>query len=149
MNCLITPATRRAIGPISGDRGTWVICQGPWQRGKHSFPLAGIDISVYVEDAGAFTTPYRAIQRWLRRENTTLPTEPCAENNDDKFNEGIVPLAEASRRLVDLVDLCRLGGESHGSGGRAGRSRLPAGRGRRGGRDHAKNQQDGTGAGDD
>jgi hypothetical protein len=54
-----------------------------------------IEVSVYVEDPGAFTTPYRAMQRWLRRENTALPVTPCNENNDDKFNAGLVPLAEA------------------------------------------------------
>jgi hypothetical protein len=54
-----------------------------------------IDVSVYVEDSGALTMPYYARQRWLRRENTELPTTPCAENNDDHFNQGLVPLAEA------------------------------------------------------
>lgn len=66
------------------------------ERWKLAPDAKSIDISVYVEDPGAFTTAYRAMQRWLRRENTTLPTEPCAENNDDKFNEGLVPLAHAT-----------------------------------------------------
>ena len=44
----------------------------------------------------SFTTPYHAVQRWLRRENATLPINPCNENNDDHFNQGLVPLAHAT-----------------------------------------------------
>jgi len=67
------------------------------ERWKLAADAKSIDVSVYVEDPGALTTPYRAMQRWLRRENTTLPVTPCNENNDDKFNEGLVPLAHADK----------------------------------------------------
>jgi hypothetical protein len=66
------------------------------ERWKLAPDAKSIDVSVYVEDPGAFTTPYHAVQRWLRRENATLPTNPCNENNDDHFNQGLVPLAHAT-----------------------------------------------------
>jgi hypothetical protein len=66
------------------------------ERWKVAPDAKSIEVSVYVEDPGAFTTPYRAVQRWLRRENATLPLTPCNENNDDHFNQGLVPLAEAT-----------------------------------------------------
>src|SRR6202049_2415148 len=66
------------------------------ERFKLAPDAKSIDISVYVEDPGAFTTPYHAVQRWLRRENATLPINPCNENNDDHFNQGLVPLAHAT-----------------------------------------------------
>jgi hypothetical protein len=65
------------------------------ERWKLAADAKSIDVSVLVEDPGAFTTPYRAVQRWLRRENVSLPLTPCNENNDDHFNQGLVPLAEA------------------------------------------------------
>ena len=54
-----------------------------------------IDVSVYVEDPGAFTTPWRAIQRWRLVDDAPILTVPCNENNGDFFNIGLVPLAEA------------------------------------------------------
>ena len=66
------------------------------ERWKLAPDAKSIDVSVDVEDPGAFTTPYHAVQRWLRRENTTLPVNPCNENNDDHFNQGLVPLAHAT-----------------------------------------------------
>jgi len=66
------------------------------ERWKLAPDAKSIDVSVYVEDPGAFTTPYHAVQRWLRRENATLPLTPCNENNDDHFNQGLVPLAQAT-----------------------------------------------------
>src|SRR5690348_9861764 len=55
------------------------------ERWKLAADAKSIDVSVYVEESGALTMPYYARQRWLRRENTELPTTPCAENNDDHF----------------------------------------------------------------
>ena len=66
------------------------------ERWKLAPDAKSIDISVYVEDPGAFTTPFRAMQRWLRRENAPLPPIPCNENNDDHFSQGLVPLAQAT-----------------------------------------------------
>ena len=65
------------------------------ERWKLAPDAKSIDIAVYVEDPGALTTPYHAIQRWVRRENGALPTNICNENNDDHFSQGLVPLAHA------------------------------------------------------
>jgi hypothetical protein len=54
-----------------------------------------VDVSVYVEDPGAFTAPWKAIQRWRLVEDAPILTVPCNENNGDFFNQGLVPLAEA------------------------------------------------------
>jgi len=54
-----------------------------------------VDVTVDVEDPGAFTTPWKAIQRWQRVEDAPILTVPCNENNGDFFNQGLVPLAEA------------------------------------------------------
>jgi len=54
-----------------------------------------VDVSVHVEDPGAFTTPWKAIQRWRLVEDAPILTVPCNENNGDFFNQGLVPLAEA------------------------------------------------------
>jgi hypothetical protein len=56
-----------------------------------------VDVSIYVEDPGAFTTPWRAVQRWRRVEEAPILTVPCNENNDDHFSQGLVPLAEAAQ----------------------------------------------------
>ncbi len=54
-----------------------------------------INVEVYVEDPGAFTTPWRAMQRWRLVENAPILTVPCNENNGDFFSHDLVPLAEA------------------------------------------------------
>jgi len=56
-----------------------------------------VDISIFVEDAGAFTTPWMAVQRWRRVENAPLSTATCNENNGDFFNQGLVPLPQANK----------------------------------------------------
>ena len=54
-----------------------------------------INVIVHVEDPGAFTTPWTAIQRWRRVEDAPILQVPCNENNGDFFNHDLVPLAEA------------------------------------------------------
>jgi hypothetical protein len=56
-----------------------------------------VDVSVFVEDPGAFTIPWSAVQRWRRVENAPLSTATCNENNGDFFSEGLVPLPEATK----------------------------------------------------
>ena len=56
-----------------------------------------VDISIFVEDAGAFTMPWAAVQRWRRVENAPLSTATCNENNGDFFNHGLVPLPQANK----------------------------------------------------
>jgi hypothetical protein len=55
-----------------------------------------IEVSVHVEDPGAFTAPWDAIQRYRRTEN---PWEEmvCAENNTEYFGYDIVPLPQANK----------------------------------------------------
>jgi hypothetical protein len=56
-----------------------------------------LEVNVHVEDPGAFTTPWNAIQRY-RRTNTGPMTEVvCAENNDDHFHHGLEPMPEADQ----------------------------------------------------
>jgi hypothetical protein len=56
-----------------------------------------VDISIFVEDAGAFTMPWVAVQRWRRVESAPLSTATCNENNGDFFNHGLVPLPQANK----------------------------------------------------
>jgi hypothetical protein len=70
----------------------------------------GMEISVYVEDPGAFTTPWRAVQRWRRVEpgvaENNIPLNPlsssvdagplietvCAENPYSYFGDEQIPV---------------------------------------------------------
>jgi hypothetical protein len=56
-----------------------------------------VDVSVFVEDPGAFTMPWSAVQRWRRVDNAPLSTATCNENNGDFFSHGLVPLPEATK----------------------------------------------------
>ena len=56
-----------------------------------------VDVSVFVEDAGAFTTPWAAVQRWRRVENAPISPVACNENNGDFFSQGLVPVPEATK----------------------------------------------------
>jgi hypothetical protein len=55
-----------------------------------------VDVSIFVEDPGAFTMPWSAVQRWRRVENGPLLPVACNENNGDFFNQGLVPVPEAA-----------------------------------------------------
>jgi hypothetical protein len=65
------------------------------ERWKLAADAQSVDVTVFVEDPGAFTTPWTAIQRWVRVDRAPISTTPCNENNGDFFNHGLVPLAEA------------------------------------------------------
>jgi len=54
-----------------------------------------VDVSIFVEDPGAFTTPWTAMQRWRRVEEAPIQPVACNENNGDFFEQGLVPLPEA------------------------------------------------------
>jgi hypothetical protein len=56
-----------------------------------------LEVNVHVEDPGAFTTPWNAIQRYRRMENATMPETVCAENNADHFNQNLEPMPTAAR----------------------------------------------------
>src|SRR6195256_5919935 len=56
-----------------------------------------IDVQVHVEDPGAFTTPWNAIQRYRRADDGGMIEMVCAENNVAYFNYDVVPIPQASK----------------------------------------------------
>jgi hypothetical protein len=56
-----------------------------------------IDVQVHVEDPGAFTTPWNAIQRYRRVDDGGMIEMVCAENNVSYFNYDVVPIPQASK----------------------------------------------------
>jgi hypothetical protein len=57
-----------------------------------------LEVNVHVEDPGAFTTPWNAIQHYRRVvDRGPLSEIVCAENNGDHFNHGLEPMPEASK----------------------------------------------------
>ena len=55
-----------------------------------------LEVKVHVEDPGAFTTPWNAVQLYRRMDNGPMLETVCAENNDDHFNHNVgeIPTAE-------------------------------------------------------
>jgi len=56
-----------------------------------------LEVNVHVEDPGAFTTPWNAIQRYRRTHGAALSEVVCAENNDDHFHHGLEPMPQADK----------------------------------------------------
>jgi hypothetical protein len=56
-----------------------------------------LEVNVRVEDPGAFTTPWNAIQRYRRVEQSPMIEMACAENNEDYFHHGLDPMPRAER----------------------------------------------------
>jgi hypothetical protein len=56
-----------------------------------------LEVNIHVEDPGAFTTPWNAIQRYRRTNNGPLSEAVCAENNDDHFHHGLEPMPQADK----------------------------------------------------
>jgi hypothetical protein len=56
-----------------------------------------LEVNIHVEDPGAFTTPWSAIQRYRRTETGPMPETVCAENNGDHFNQDMGPIPVADR----------------------------------------------------
>ena len=60
----------------------------------------GVEVKVHVEDPGAFTMPWNAVQRYRRdqrEQEVPLHEMVCAENNEDHFNQGLVPIPQADK----------------------------------------------------
>jgi hypothetical protein len=55
-----------------------------------------IDVTINVDDPGAFTTPWSAVQRF-RRIPHEFTEDICAENNFDFLKYDVVPLPQASK----------------------------------------------------
>jgi hypothetical protein len=55
-----------------------------------------LEVKVHVEDPGAFTMPWNAIQLYRRMDNGPMVETVCAENNGDHFDHdiGAIPTAE-------------------------------------------------------
>ncbi len=56
-----------------------------------------LEVNLHVEDPGAFTTPWDAIQRYRRVEPGPMPEANCAENNANYFHYEIEPMPEADK----------------------------------------------------
>ena len=56
-----------------------------------------LEVNVHVEDPGAFTTPWNAIQRYRRVDRAPLSEVVCAENNGDHFHHGLEPIPQADK----------------------------------------------------
>jgi hypothetical protein len=57
-------------------------------------------VNIRVEDPGAFTTPWNAVQRYRRDQRPAevpLHEMVCAENNGDYFNQGLYPIPQADK----------------------------------------------------
>jgi hypothetical protein len=53
-----------------------------------------IEVHARIEDPGAFTTPWNAIQRYRRVAQGPVQELPCADNNGDHFHQGLVPVPQ-------------------------------------------------------
>ena len=56
-----------------------------------------LEAEIYVEDPGAFTTPWRGTQRFALSERGPLLEAVCAENNANYFNYDVDPMPVADR----------------------------------------------------
>ena len=57
-----------------------------------------MEVTARVEDPGAFTMPWTAVQRYRidhRPQEVPLHEMVCAENNSDHFNQGLYPIPQA------------------------------------------------------
>jgi len=67
------------------------------ERWKLAADAQSVDVTIFVEDPGTFTTPWTAVQRWRRVENAPMSMATCNENNGDFFEHGLVPLPQADK----------------------------------------------------
>jgi hypothetical protein len=67
------------------------------ERWKLSADGKIVDLSVNVEDPGAFTMPYRGQLRWRRTQQRPLDEVICSENNSQDFIGFKVPIPQASK----------------------------------------------------
>jgi hypothetical protein len=56
-----------------------------------------MEVNLYVEDPGAFTTPWTASQRYRRVALGPLPETSCAENPANYFHEDFEPMPVAEK----------------------------------------------------
>ncbi len=56
-----------------------------------------LEVTAYVEDPGAFTMPWTALQRYRRNNDAPLAEEVCAENNNEVFGADVEPIPTAHK----------------------------------------------------
>ena len=56
-----------------------------------------LEVKLHIEDSGAFTTPWNAVQRYRRMTTGPMVETVCAENNADHFNQNLEPMPTADR----------------------------------------------------
>ncbi len=66
------------------------------ERWKLSADRNAVDISVTIDDPGAFTMPFKGVQRW-RRVQAPLDEVICSENNDQDFVGFTVRIPQAAK----------------------------------------------------
>ena len=54
-----------------------------------------IEVNIRVEDPGAFTTPWNAIQRYSRVEGQPMYEKPCADTTTNHFDQDLEPIPQA------------------------------------------------------
>jgi hypothetical protein len=59
----------------------------------------GIEVTVHVEDPGAFTMPWEAMQRYHRIEVGPMAESTCIEGNSDYFNLDLDPLPQEDKQI--------------------------------------------------
>jgi len=57
----------------------------------------GLTVDVTVDDPGAFTMPWHAVQRYRRVQQGPMPEESCAENPNNFLGYDIDPIPEANK----------------------------------------------------
>jgi hypothetical protein len=55
-----------------------------------------LEVSVTVDDPGAFTTQWSAIQRYRRVQRAAMEEQPCAENNSNYLNESVRAIPQSA-----------------------------------------------------
>jgi hypothetical protein len=55
-----------------------------------------LEVDIHVEDPGAFTTAWNAVQRYRRAEQGPIVESFCAENNANYFNYDVDPMPQSS-----------------------------------------------------
>jgi hypothetical protein len=56
-----------------------------------------LQVTMNVDDPGAYNMPWTAIQRWRRTEDRAMLEEYCAENNVAFFGYDVVPIPQAEK----------------------------------------------------
>jgi hypothetical protein len=67
------------------------------ERFKLTGNAAMLEVLVAVDDPGAFTMPWSAMQRFRRVHAGAMPEDICAENNINPFSFDVVPIPQADQ----------------------------------------------------